>query len=50
LTSTQCSLEHPLNVRVIEQGALTFYREMVLLQRYGQRHLPIQKLFAQCLE
>lgn len=43
-------LEHPLKVRVVELGELTFYREMVLLQRYSQRNQPIQKLFAQCLE
>ncbi|WDR35476.1 LysR family transcriptional regulator [Pseudomonas serboccidentalis] len=42
-------LEHPLQVRVIELGELTFYREMVLLQRYSQRSQPIQKLFADCL-
>ncbi|HEX4549580.1 LysR family transcriptional regulator [Pseudomonas sp.] len=42
-------LEHPLNVRVIELGELTFYREMVLLQRYSQRNQPVQKLFADCL-
>ncbi|RVD75249.1 LysR family transcriptional regulator [Pseudomonas koreensis] len=43
-------LDHPLKVRIIELGELTFYREMVLLQRYSQRNQPIQKLFAQCLE
>ena len=43
-------LEHPLRVRVIELGELTFYREMVLLQRYSQRSQPIQQLFARCLE
>ncbi|MEJ6815574.1 LysR family transcriptional regulator [Pseudomonas sp. LF-5] len=43
-------LEHPLKVRVVELGELTFYREMILLQRYSQRNQPIQKLFAQCLE
>ncbi|MDD0968353.1 MULTISPECIES: LysR family transcriptional regulator [Pseudomonas] len=43
-------LEHPLKVRVIELGELTFYREMVVLQRYSQRSLPIHKLFANCLE
>lgn len=43
-------LEHPLKVRVIELGELTFYRQMVLLQRYSQRNQPVQKLFAQCLE
>jgi len=42
-------LEHPLRVRVIELGELTFYREMVLLQRYSQRSQPIQQLFARCL-
>ncbi|MDI2144661.1 MULTISPECIES: LysR family transcriptional regulator [unclassified Pseudomonas] len=43
-------LEQPLNVRVIELGDLTFYREMVMLQRYSQRSQPIQQLFARCLE
>jgi len=43
-------LEHPLKVRVIELGEVTFYREMVVLQRYSQRSLPIHKLFAICLE
>lgn len=43
-------LEHSLRVRVIELGELTFYREMVLLQRYSQRSQPIQQLFARCLE
>ena len=43
-------LEHPLRVRVIELGELTFYREMVVLQRYSQRSQPIQRLFARCLE
>ncbi|WP_085686475.1 MULTISPECIES: LysR family transcriptional regulator [unclassified Pseudomonas] len=43
-------LEHPLKVRTIELGELTFYREMVVLQRYSQRSQPIQQLFARCLE
>lgn len=43
-------LEHSLKVRVIELGELTFYREMVVLQRYSQRSQPIQQLFARCLE
>ncbi|UQS17491.1 LysR family transcriptional regulator [Pseudomonas sp. HS6] len=43
-------LEYPLKVRVIELGELTFFREMVLLQRYSQRSQPIQQLFARCLE
>ncbi|MDD1140685.1 LysR family transcriptional regulator [Pseudomonas sp. TNT2022 ID233] len=43
-------LENPLKVRVIALGELTFYREMVVLQRYSQRSQPIQQLFARCLE
>jgi DNA-binding transcriptional LysR family regulator len=42
-------LEHGAKVRVIRLGALAFYREIVLLQRYSQRQQPIQQLFAQCL-
>ncbi|WPN55648.1 LysR family transcriptional regulator [Pseudomonas sp. P9_31] len=42
-------LEHGARVRVIELGELTFYREIVLLQRYSQRKQPIQQLFARCL-
>ena len=42
-------LEYGANVRVIPLGELTFYREMVLLQRYSHRMQPIQQLFAQCL-
>jgi DNA-binding transcriptional LysR family regulator len=43
-------LEQPLKVRVIELAELTFYRELVLLQRYSQRGLPIQQMFASCLQ
>ncbi|PWE37974.1 LysR family transcriptional regulator [Pseudomonas prosekii] len=43
-------VEHGAGVRVIALGELTFYREIVLLQRYNQRTQPIQRLFAQCLE
>lgn len=43
-------IEHGARVRVIALGELTFYREIVLLQRYNQRTQPIQRLFAQCLE
>jgi DNA-binding transcriptional LysR family regulator len=43
-------LEQPLKVRVIELAELTFYRELVLLQRYSQRGLPIQQMFAGCLQ
>jgi DNA-binding transcriptional LysR family regulator len=42
-------LEHGAKVRVIRLGELTFYREIVLLQRYSQRNQAIQRLFAQCL-
>ncbi|MCK8683382.1 LysR family transcriptional regulator [Pseudomonas umsongensis] len=42
-------LEHGANVRVIPLGGLTFYRDIVLLQRYSQRMQPLQQLFAQCL-
>jgi len=42
-------LEREAKVRVIRLGDLTFYREIVLLQRYSQRQQPIQQLFAQCL-
>lgn len=42
-------LEYPLKVRVIELGELTFYREMVVLQRYSQRNLPVHRMFASCL-
>ncbi|MFL1516078.1 LysR family transcriptional regulator [Pseudomonas prosekii] len=43
-------VEHGARVRVIALGEFTFYREIVLLQRYNQRTQPIQRLFAQCLE
>lgn len=43
-------VEHGARVRVIALGELTFYREIVLLQRYNQRTQPIQRLFTQCLE
>ena len=42
-------LEYGAKVRVIPLGELTFYREMVLLQRYSHRMQPIQQLLAQCL-
>ena len=42
-------LEYGAKVRVIPLGELTFYREMVLLQRYSHRRQPIQQLFAQCV-
>ncbi|MFC6336893.1 LysR family transcriptional regulator [Pseudomonas sp. CCM 7891] len=42
-------LERSPKVRIIPLGNLTFYREIVLLSRYGQRHLPVPQLFARCL-
>ncbi|MNF58641.1 LysR family transcriptional regulator [Pseudomonas sp. Irchel s3b6] len=42
-------LERSMKVRVVDLGELTFYREIVLLQRYSQRTQPIQQLFAGCL-
>jgi len=42
-------LERGAKVRVIHLRELTFYREIVLLQRYSQRNQPIQRLFAKCL-
>ena len=42
-------LEHAPKVRVIPLGNLTFYREIILLSRYNQRHLPVPQLFARCL-
>ena len=42
-------LEYGAKVRIIRLGELTFYREIVLLQRYSQRTQPIQRLFANCL-
>jgi DNA-binding transcriptional LysR family regulator len=41
--------EYGAKVRVISLGELTFYREIVLLQRYSQRPQPIQQFFARCL-
>lgn len=42
-------LEHTAQVRVIELGALTFYREIVLLSKYQQRHSALFKLFRRCV-
>ncbi len=42
-------LEHSPKVRIIPLGSLTFYREIILLSRYSQRHLPVPQLFARCL-
>lgn len=42
-------LERSPKVRIIPLGHLTFYREIILLSRYSQRHLPVPQLFARCL-
>lgn len=42
-------LERSPQVRIIPLGKLTFYREIILLGRYSQRHLPVPQLFARCL-
>ena len=42
-------LEHREQVRVIELGERIFYRELVLIERYSQRHRPLQQLFRRCL-
>ncbi|MGY2272817.1 MULTISPECIES: LysR family transcriptional regulator [Pseudomonas] len=42
-------LERSPKVRIIPLGSLTFYREIILLNRYNQRQLPVPQLFARCL-
>lgn len=42
-------LEHASDVRVIELGALTFFRDIVLLARYQQKHSPLFKVFRDCV-
>ncbi len=42
-------LEREARVRVIELGALTFHREVVLLMRRNQRDQPLYTLFIECL-
>lgn len=42
-------LERSPQVRIIPLGKLTFYREIILLSRYSQRHLPVPQVFASCL-
>lgn len=43
-------LAREANIRVIELGALTFYRELVLIMRHANRQLPLHRLFRECLE
>ena len=42
-------LERSPKIRIIPLGSLTFYREIILLNRYNQRQLPVPQLFARCL-
>ena len=42
-------LDYGANVRIVPLGQYTFHRELVLLQRHSQTHVPIQQLFARCL-
>ncbi|MGY2374286.1 LysR family transcriptional regulator [Pseudomonas sp. SDO524_S393] len=42
-------LEHGSDVRVVHLDKLTFFREIVLLTKYSQRHSPLFALFRGCL-
>lgn len=42
-------LERSPKVRIIPLGGLTFYREIILLSRHSQQHLPVPQLFTRCL-
>lgn len=42
-------LEHASDVRVIDLGPLTFYREIVLLAKYRQRQASLFSLFRSCV-
>jgi DNA-binding transcriptional LysR family regulator len=42
-------LEREARVQVIDLGALTFHREVVLMMRRNQRDQPLYKLFVECL-
>jgi DNA-binding transcriptional LysR family regulator len=42
-------LAREANIRVIELGELTFYRELVLIMRHANRQLPLHRLFRDCL-
>ncbi|MFJ3485292.1 LysR family transcriptional regulator [Pseudomonas sp. NPDC090202] len=42
-------LENTSEVRIIDLGELTFFREIVLLSRYQQRHAPLFNLFRTCV-
>ena len=42
-------LERQAEMQVIPLGELTFHRELVLITRYANRDLPLQRLFRSCL-
>ena len=42
-------LEHAEDVRTIALGEMTFFREIVLVTKYLQRHTPLLDLFRRCL-
>lgn len=42
-------LQQSARVRVIELGALTFHRDLVLVLRHAQHRQPLLELFRQCL-
>ncbi|MEN5028466.1 LysR family transcriptional regulator [Pseudomonas sp. Ps21-P2] len=42
-------LEHAEDVRIIDLGELTFFREIVLVSKYLQRHTPLLELFRSCV-
>lgn len=43
-------LAREANIRVLDLGELTFYRELVLIMRHANRQLPLHRLFRECLE
>lgn len=42
-------LERAAQIRIIELGPLTFYRELAMVMRHANRQLPLQRLFRECL-
>jgi DNA-binding transcriptional LysR family regulator len=42
-------LERATQIRIVELGSLTFYRELALVMRHANRQLPLQRLFRECL-
>jgi DNA-binding transcriptional LysR family regulator len=42
-------LERATQIRVIDLGVLTFYRELAVVMRHANRQLPLQRLFRKCL-